>query len=328
MQDPQTETKPMVSVCMLTYNHEEFIAEAIEGVAKQKCPFRIELVIGDDCSTDGTSWIIVELANKYPGLIKLLKRPTNLGLSENFRDALNNCTGRYIAICEGDDYWTDPQKVAKQVEFMEANPDYSMHFHNSEMIYMDRSHPSELTTGPTATDYSFQDFLERRLVVGTQSMLFRRDALPILPNHFIVFDWVLFLIISHNGKVRFANEVMSVYRKHDDNWTNNFSLKKAEFFLRMTEQCKAYFAPSYSDRFDKWLAHCKADVCFGAFNEGESLKFREAFSATKKFWTLLGARKKFGLVLRYWLISMPFGPKIYKTFVGLLIAVRRSVSES
>jgi len=117
------ENSPLVSIICITYNHEPYIAEAIEGVLMQKCSFPIELVIGEDCSTDNTRKICEEYANKSE-LIKLLPTETNLGMMPNFIRTLQSCTGKYIAMCEGDDYWTDPLKLQKQVDFLEANAEY------------------------------------------------------------------------------------------------------------------------------------------------------------------------------------------------------------
>lgn len=123
----------VVSVCMITYNHENYIAQAIEGVLMQQTNFDIELVIGEDCSTDKTRDICMEYASKYHTIIRLLRRKENLGISKNFFNTLNKCTGKYIAICEGDDYWTDPLKLQKQVDFMEMNPEYSVCFHRYDI---------------------------------------------------------------------------------------------------------------------------------------------------------------------------------------------------
>jgi glycosyltransferase involved in cell wall biosynthesis len=122
---------PLVSVCMVTYNHERFIAQAIEGVVAQKCDFDIELVIGEDCSTDRTLEVVLEYQRLYPGLIRVLTSKTNLGGAMNFKRTLSCCRGRYLAICEGDDFWTDNSKLARQAEFLEDNPGTSISFHDS-----------------------------------------------------------------------------------------------------------------------------------------------------------------------------------------------------
>src|SRR5438094_537303 len=119
-----------VSICMITYNHEKFVAEAIESVLKQKTTFPIELVIGDDKSTDSTPAIIKGYAEKYPGILKVRYNKENAGVVLNTVKTIEECSGKYIAMLEGDDYWTDPLKLQKQVDFLEKNPDFACSFHN------------------------------------------------------------------------------------------------------------------------------------------------------------------------------------------------------
>jgi glycosyltransferase involved in cell wall biosynthesis len=110
-----------VSVIMITYKHEQFIAKAIEGVLMQKCDFEVELIIADDCSPDKTEEKVFQIIKNHPknSWIKYTKHKTNKGMISNFNWALNQCKGKYIAMCEGDDYWTDPLKLQKQVDFLE-----------------------------------------------------------------------------------------------------------------------------------------------------------------------------------------------------------------
>src|SRR5690554_5301571 len=116
---------PLVSVWMITYNHEQYIKQAIEGVLMQQTTFRIELVIGEDCSTDNTANIIREYEQKNPGLIKARYNNQNIGMIPNMIKTLEECNGKYIALCEGDDFWTDPFKLQKQVDFLETHLDYT-----------------------------------------------------------------------------------------------------------------------------------------------------------------------------------------------------------
>ena len=126
----ETCRNPVVSICMITYNHEEFISEAIEGVLMQKTNFPLELIISEDCSTDKTREICIEYQQKYPEIIKLQLPEKNLGMIQNSLSTLKACRGKYIALCEGDDYWTDPDKLQKQVDFLEVNKEYGMCYTN------------------------------------------------------------------------------------------------------------------------------------------------------------------------------------------------------
>lgn len=119
-----------VSALIVTYNHEAYIAQAIEGILMQETDFPIELVIGEDCSTDRTREICLEYQRKHPELIRLLLNEKNIGMMPNFVQTLQACRGKYVALCEGDDYWTDPLKLQKQVDFLEENLNISLYGHN------------------------------------------------------------------------------------------------------------------------------------------------------------------------------------------------------
>ncbi|MBK7338828.1 MAG: glycosyltransferase [Saprospirales bacterium] len=126
--------KPLVSVSMICYNAEPFIAEAIEGVLQQQTSFEIELVIGDDCSQDETRRIIEEYGAKYPGKISVVPKGENLGITGNTARNFAACRGKYIAICDGDDVWIDPFKLQKQVDFLENHPDYGLSYTDIETV--------------------------------------------------------------------------------------------------------------------------------------------------------------------------------------------------
>lgn len=121
--------EPLLSIVTITYNHEPYIRKCIEGVLMQQVNFPIEFIIAEDCSTDGTLAICKEYAEKYPDLIKLITSENNVGAIANERRAMKAAKGKYIAFCEGDDYWTDPLKLQKQVDFLEEHLDYSVTFH-------------------------------------------------------------------------------------------------------------------------------------------------------------------------------------------------------
>ena len=126
---------PKLSVCLITYNHRAFIVQALEGVLMQQCNFDWEVVIGDDCSNDGTTVIVEEYANKYPNRIRINRVGRNLGMTENWLHTIAACKGEYIALLEGDDYWTDPMKLQKQVTVLDNDPRYSFTCHDVETIY-------------------------------------------------------------------------------------------------------------------------------------------------------------------------------------------------
>lgn len=121
--------RPLLSIVTITYNHELFIAKTIEGVLMQQVNFPMEFIIAEDCSTDNTKKIVLDYANLYPELIKVITSENNVGAVANERRAMLAARGKYIAFCEGDDYWTDPLKLQKQVDFLETHPEYCVCFH-------------------------------------------------------------------------------------------------------------------------------------------------------------------------------------------------------
>jgi len=212
-----------VSVCMITYNHEKFIAEAIEGVISQKTDYHYELIIGDDCSIDNTREILLDYQGKFPNKIKLLLPEKNLGMMPNFIATLQACTGKYIAICEGDDYWTDVDKLQKQVDFMEANLDYVICFHRVfNQIGNERS-VSTLNTSDQEETYTLKDLAHDNFI-HTPSVMFRNNQIEYFPEWFKdapAGDYVLHMLNAKNGKIKYFPDIMAVYRIHTtSNWSS------------------------------------------------------------------------------------------------------------
>ena len=172
----------LVSVCMITYNHEEFICEAIEGVLMQKTNFPIELIIGEDCSTDNTRKIVLEYAEKHPDIICPLLPESNLGMMKNFIQTMEAARGKYIALCEGDDYWTDPYKLQKQVDFLEANEEYTVcshrfHIYNKNANKLIQDHLADLFLDK---EFGCEFDLEANMKYAmskTLTLLFRRSSI-------------------------------------------------------------------------------------------------------------------------------------------------------
>ncbi|QCR23490.1 glycosyltransferase [Pontibacter sp. SGAir0037] len=205
-----------VSICMITYNHEKFIAQAVESIMMQETDFSYELVVGEDCSTDDTRNILLSYQEQYPHKIRLLLPESNLGMMQNFVKTLENCTGEYIALCEGDDYWTDPYKLQKQVDFLEANPDFAICFHRVEVIH--EKHPERnYLSNPDQAEVTTIVNLAQNSYIHTVSCIYRNKKLK-FPNWYfasIVGDYPLHLLNARYGKIKFLNETMAKYRVHE-----------------------------------------------------------------------------------------------------------------
>jgi len=214
----------IVSVCCITYNHEKYIAQAIEGFLLQKTDFQIEILIGEDFSTDNTRQIIQTYQNKHPNLIKILSGEKNAGAAKNLVNVLNNAKGKYLAFCDGDDYWTDGYKLQKQVDFLRNNQNFVACSHYSRVIdEMDKT--CYVASNLVPFEYTFHDLLMgRKEETRTASLLFRatKEFQNFGANHWYdnvsaVDNFLKLYITSTSGrKLYVMPEIMSCYRIHQD----------------------------------------------------------------------------------------------------------------
>jgi glycosyltransferase involved in cell wall biosynthesis len=216
---------PMVSIVMITYGHENYIGQAMEGVLMQECNFEIELIIANDCSPDKTDDVVKEIINNHQksSLIKYIKHKKNIGMMPNFVFALKKAQGKYIALCEGDDYWTDPLKLQKQVDFLEENKGYSLIASNAHTNLKDKK-----IMYNTRKDGNFfcKDILLGNFI-PTASIVFKRENL-FLPDFFLespAGDWLLTAYVLRNKKGYYTSEPLVFYRVHDGGVWSSLKLK-------------------------------------------------------------------------------------------------------
>ena len=216
------DTIPMVSVFCITYNHGRFIAQTLEGFLMQRTNFTFEVIIGDDCSTDGTTEIIQHYASKYPDIIKRLDRPHNIGPNQNSLEIAKNMRGKYVAACDGDDFWTDPNKLQKQIDFLENNPEYIICCHYTKEIAGDGT---LLFVPPKVKPlvHTYSDLLvNKQTQTSTASVVYRNE--PQIRKMFLN-DWFMEVVAadkflrlyatwSSGKKIYVMPEIMSCYRKH------------------------------------------------------------------------------------------------------------------
>lgn len=216
---------PLVSVSVVTHGHASFIRECLDSILSQEADFPYEVLIGEDGSTDETREICVEYARRFPEMIRLFLhnrsdviyingRPTGrYSLLYNIREA----RGKYIALCEGDDYWTDPNKLMKQVRFLESSATHVACFHDVDVLKMDGSLERNGSKANQfhRSDFSFRD-LARIWCINTCSLVFRKAVLD-LPDWYSgdpAGDRCLVLLLARFGRVRFLRDTMAVYRRH------------------------------------------------------------------------------------------------------------------
>jgi len=213
----------MVSVCLITYRHPQFIREAIEGVMMQQTSFPVQLVIGEDCSGDSTREICEGLERKYAGRIRLLPSDRNYGQNNNLYRTLKACTGNYIALFEGDDYWTDPHKLQRQVDFLQAHPECVLCFHG---IYSINEYGGILSSDKVHEEVIFyrkeQVF---HVFVPTLAMVFRNCLSEFPPEFFQVKSTDTFLVgmLSGHGDTADLGFIGGCYRRHKGGLYNRLS---------------------------------------------------------------------------------------------------------
>jgi glycosyltransferase involved in cell wall biosynthesis len=249
---------PLVSVWLITYNHEAYIAEAIEGVLRQQTDFAVELIIGEDYSTDGTRTIVQAYQARYPDRITLFLAEQNMGMVPILRPTYPMCRGKYVAMLDGDDYWTDPLKLQKQVDQLERNPSARFSFHAIEVLHTNTGavHQSgEPIWGERPGELQLTDFFHRDSGVYTLSVLFRNDLGP-LPEWYYQLPYpdtaLFFLLLMPGGRALYLPDTMGVYRVHRTGWYSSLTLRHKHLY---GAQFFETIGPHLPSQYHELLAH-------------------------------------------------------------------------
>ncbi|MFD2916268.1 glycosyltransferase family 2 protein [Psychroserpens luteus] len=221
-----------VSIVMITYNHQDYIKQAIEGVLMQDTNFNIELIISNDCSTDGTSDCVKNIKNTHPKghLITYFDQKKNMGMMSNFIFALKQCQGSYVAICDGDDYWTDPLKLQKQVGFLEKNTNVNICFHRAQILSNNTLKSHDILKPFIKKPFNYIELLKQNNFIVTASVMFRKPKNFKFPNWFnqIPFgDMGLYKLVAQDSQIQCLDEIMCVYRVHSDGVYSGLNVLKA-----------------------------------------------------------------------------------------------------
>lgn len=225
---------------MITYNHERFIRRALASVIMQEANFDYELVIGEDCSTDQTRQIVLEFQKEHPDRIRLLDTPVKLGMNMNVIRTFNECRAEYVALIDGDDYWTSPYKLQKQVDFLDGHPECSTCFHPVQVVFVDQKRRPQLYPARLEKDfYTLEDILNRNFM-GTCSVMFRRGLIKQLPDWFTsgkILDWPLHILNAEHGGIGLIREVMGVYRVHGGGvWWSTNPIQRAQESIKTLDR--------------------------------------------------------------------------------------------
>lgn len=254
-------SSPLVSIFMMTYNHENFINAALEGVLMQKVNFNYQIVLGEDCSTDKTREIVLRYANQYPGMFKLVLHEQNVGALANQITVLKECTGKYIAMCEGDDYWTDPYKLQKQVDFLEANEDFAICHHNVYILFEQKKKLSKKFV-PQKEITTLEDLAESNHI-STPTCMFRNRGY-LLPEGYdsTVGDYLLHMLNARHGKIKYFREKMAVYRITNSGiWTGQSLVSNYKNVIKALEFiCSGDFPPSVKYKLKESIKYLHSTI--------------------------------------------------------------------
>lgn len=281
--------KLKVSICMITYNHEKFIGQAIESALMQKTNFDYELVIGEDFSTDETRKTVINYQKKYPNKIKLILNKKNLGMVPNFIQTLKKCRGKYIALLEGDDYWTDRYKLQKQVDFLDKYPDHSLCFHSVEAFYQNQLDKTYLIPSKV-NNFNFKSLLHQNFIASC-SVMYRHGLVKKIPEWFLslnIGDWPYHLLHASQGKIGFINQVMARYRRHPDSYCSQPKVKNFQDIIKFYQVVDKHFHYKYHSIIKSMIGK---HYCLIAQEQFQDHKIKTARESLDKAYQHLGLIK-------------------------------------
>lgn len=245
----------LVSIVCITYNHKHFIRQCLDGFLMQQCDFPFEIIIHDDASNDGTSEIIKEYSVKYPDIFRVFFEDENQFLKTDFitNKLFSSVRGKYVALCEGDDFWTDPLKLKKQVELLELNKEAAICFHPIMTHWEDHKKKDALFPQAKVLAnrrcFYLEDLLKSNFIPTCSVMYrwrFHADSLNLIPPNIFPMDWFWHLLHAQKGSIIYSTDCMAVYRKHAEGvwyeagnsleWLKKYSVAYENFIVAVEKQ--------------------------------------------------------------------------------------------
>ncbi len=330
-------TKLRVTVVCVTYNHEKYIAQALDGILMQKTNFDFEVLVGDDASTDKTPEIVREYAKKHPDIIKPVLRRKNIGAAKNSIDLYKRVKTEYVAICDGDDYWSDPYKLQKQVNFLDKHKDYGLCFSKVKMFYED--HPRKIEIIPN--DKFIKNFFKKGYLTASDllkynfiapvSVVWRwkfKDGLPKWYNeHLTPGDLCMHLVHSRDSKIGLINEVTAAYRRQKNGvWyvaVQDYNKIYKKYGIDMLEMISAiikYYNGAYLDETKSYARYLFNKILDIAINEDDFYLYNQVLKKHIKLYDIVfnqlsvpykkTIRHKFiNVIARCLLLPKPYGKR-------------------
>lgn len=244
-----------VSVLLTTYNHEKWIAQTIDSTLMQETNFDYEVVIMEDCSTDSTRDIVIDFQKKYPDKIRLILSEKNRCDNMNFVTAWQTSPSQYVALLDGDDYWTSPHKLQRQVDLLDSHPDYAVCYHNVTILYQDGSHERWYHDRSAAKKEisTLEDLLAGCFIPGCSPML-RKGLLTEFPDWFYSdnsADWTLYILLTQHGKIGYIDELMGIFRVHSGGfWSGASRAQQLERVIEFYKNINCHLSFRHKDTID------------------------------------------------------------------------------
>jgi len=296
-----------VSVLLISYNHEKFIAQALDSVLMQEVDFDYEIVVGEDCSTDQTRKIVEKYQQKHPNKIQVLLPEKNLGMLRNFVKTFKACRGQYIALLEGDDYWTSRNKLQKQVNFLDTHSECTECFHNVNVIYDScpgKNHPFHRLK--LKKYFTLKDVVSRHFI-PTCSTMFRNGLFKDFPDWFYTLpmgDWPLHVMNAEHGSIGYINDILGTYRVHGGGlWSSTRRIPILMHTIEAAETIDRYLHHRYHINLNNLIARCHYEIAQillqhkdyerAAFHGGQALMRSQSYNIMTKAGALkiiLGSR--------------------------------------
>ncbi|MCA0931590.1 glycosyltransferase [Lutimonas saemankumensis] len=261
-----------VSCCLITYNHEDYIEDCLKGMIDQIFEHPFEIIIGDDCSSDKTSDICRKYMNLYPKIIKYKRRERNIGMNMNWIKSIQECSGKYIALCEGDDYWVDNKKIHKQFKILENNPNYIIchHWHKFSALkngaWMEFEAPISNDGYLRRETGTLKNIFENKLRIKTRTMFFRNIFVPnFFPEWFKNVSFVdvpITFLLGNYGNFYFIDESMSVYRQTETGVSKSglsilgrpkFNVQHYKNWIEIWDYADCHYDYKYHDKASKTI---------------------------------------------------------------------------
>ncbi len=300
-----------VSVQILAYNHEAYISQAIDSALSQKTSFDYEIIVGEDASSDRTRKIVLEYKKEYPAKVRVIlcdsdvaerDRAAGIGGKTNFLQSYPVGRGEYVALLDGDDYWTDVHKLQTQVEFLDTHPDFAVSCHRVTMIDQEGK-PATTDWNPPGqkTELTVEDLFATNFI-PTSSVIFRRDLFGAFPEWFRTLkmgDWPLHIMNAAHGKIAYRNGVMATYRVHErGSWSSASALTQGLEIVRMLDHLDGYFDFRYREQIRRAKAARYYELAQLSYGEGKSAEARAFLAKYVRLAGLKGGRAVLNLFFR------------------------------